>query len=684
MKRLPVESSNIKSIGHNFLTKNLEIEFKDGNIYRYKKVPRSIFRDIMGSESKGKYFFKNIRFDFPYRKYRNKDGEKVKSEWNRLHRKEDVDMSEKAASTILDELYKEAIDLNPVGSMLGSGAAMKGIGKAFSQGKMGRTGWQATKAGLMNVSNQSGKIVAKAGLAAAGGHMLGNAVDNMTKPTEEDQYGRRVAASEKLDEMYKEAISLGSIGSMISSGAKALSQSKVGAGIGKVLSQGGPKAGALVGAGIGGAAGAIKGVVNPDRDKNGETHRFKSAIKSGILGAGLGGATGAVGGAFGAPAASGVAAPPATGKVAASEKLDEMYKEAFVLGSTGTGALIGAGLGGVAGAIKGGMNDEKDENGKTHKVKSAIKSGLLGAGIGAAGGAAVGGAHGILKDSKALAQEQAKAVTNPKKEFTLSKQKMTARTEKPNALKRFGQRVHDFFHKPEGLKAKDKFDPVAEQNKKTISGILSGMPKKSCERLMDMVKEASLSPVAQQAIIGGAVGAVGGAATGAGNVMLNEKEKKGKLKKALSAAVKGGAIGGASGAATGATREAVTGALKKKKASEELNEMYKEAKNINDKIYDHLPAISAASLGAAMAGGTMLQSKLGKKKAAEKAEKLKVLLENAKTPEEKETYERHAALYTRRANMSKKDYLRDGAESAVVGALLGYIGGRKLAARYGH
>jgi len=440
MKRLPVESSNIKSIGHNFLTKNLEIEFKDGNIYRYKKVPRSIFRDIMGSESKGKYFFKNIRFDFPYRKYRNKDGEKVKSEWNRLHRKEDVDMSEKAASTILDELYKEAIALNPVGSMLGSGAAMKSIGKAFSQGKMGRTGWQATKAGLMNVSNQSGKIVAKAGLAAAGGHMLGNAVDNMTKPTEEDQYGRRVAASEKLD---------------------------------------------------------------------------------------------------------------------------EMYKEAFVLGNTGTGALIGAGLGGVAGAVKGGMNNEKDENGKTHKVKSAIKSGLLGAGIGAAGGAAVGGAHGIIKDSKTLAQEQAKAVTNPKKEFTLSKQKMTARTEKPDAKKRLGQRIHDFFHKPEGLKAKDQFDPVAERNKATISNALNKMPKQSCERLMEMVKEASLSPVGIAAIGGGAVGAVGGAVKGAGDVLANEKEKKGKLKKAFSAALKGGAVGGAAGAATGATGAAVNGALKK-------------------------------------------------------------------------------------------------------------------------
>ena len=154
--------------------------------------------------------------------------------------------------------------------------------------------------------------------------------------------------------------------------------------------------------------------------------------------------------------------------------------------------------------------------------------------------------------------------TNPKREFTLSKQKMTARTEKPNAIKRLGQKVHDFFHKPEGLKAKDKFDPVAEKNKATIQNVLSQMPKQSCERLMDMVKEASLSPVAQKAIIGGAVGAVGGAATGAGNVMLNEKEKKGKLKKAFSAALKGGAVGGAAGAATGATRETLEGSFKKK------------------------------------------------------------------------------------------------------------------------
>ncbi len=594
MKRLPVESSNIKSIGHNFLTKNLEIEFKDGNIYRYKKVPRSVFRDIMESESKGKYFFKNVRFDFPYRKYRNKDGEKVKSEWNRLHRKEDVDMSEKAASTILDEMYKEATitPLSSTGLITGGAAALSGFKKSISQGRMGRTGWQATKAGIMNASNKSGGAIGRgvAGYlaASAGEHLIKSLGAGVS--SEEDQYGRPIAASEELDEMYKEAISLGSIGSMISSGAKALSQSKVGAGIGKalsqggsmissgakalsqskvgagigkVLSQGGPKAGALVGAGIGGAAGAIKGVVNPDRDKNGETHRFKSAIKSGILGAGLGGATGAVGGAFGSPAASGVTTPPATGKVAASEKLDEMYKEAFVLGSAGTGALIGSVVGGTAGAIKGGMNNEKDENGKTHKVKSAIKSGLLGAGIGAAGGAAVGGAHGILKDSKALAQEQAKAVTNPKREFTLSKAKMTARTEKPNALKRLVQRTRDLFKTPDGLKAKKNFDPVAEQNKATISNVLNRMPKQSCERLMEMVKEASLSPIGIAAIGGGAVGAVGGAVRGAGDVLANEKEKKGKLKKAFSAALKGGAVGGVAGAATGATGAAVNGALKK-------------------------------------------------------------------------------------------------------------------------
>ena len=100
MRRKPVESSNINSIGHNFLTKNLEVEFKGGNVYRYKKVPRHVYKDFIGADSKGRYFYRNIRFDYPYRKYQDEDGNKVKGEWRTLQRK--------TASEMIDEMCKEA------------------------------------------------------------------------------------------------------------------------------------------------------------------------------------------------------------------------------------------------------------------------------------------------------------------------------------------------------------------------------------------------------------------------------------------------------------------------------------------------------------------------------------------------------------------------------------------------
>lgn len=61
MKRTAVESSNIASIGYDPATQILEVEFKSGGVYSYRKVSDDIYRSLMKAESKGSYFHKAIR-----------------------------------------------------------------------------------------------------------------------------------------------------------------------------------------------------------------------------------------------------------------------------------------------------------------------------------------------------------------------------------------------------------------------------------------------------------------------------------------------------------------------------------------------------------------------------------------------------------------------------------------------
>ncbi len=61
MDRRPVSSSQIKSVGYDAKREELEIEFNSGGIYRYYKVPESVYNDLMKAESKGKFFNSQIK-----------------------------------------------------------------------------------------------------------------------------------------------------------------------------------------------------------------------------------------------------------------------------------------------------------------------------------------------------------------------------------------------------------------------------------------------------------------------------------------------------------------------------------------------------------------------------------------------------------------------------------------------
>jgi hypothetical protein len=55
MQRTSVISSNIKSIGYDPLQALLEVEFLNGTIYQYFKVPQHLFNGLMSASSHGEY-----------------------------------------------------------------------------------------------------------------------------------------------------------------------------------------------------------------------------------------------------------------------------------------------------------------------------------------------------------------------------------------------------------------------------------------------------------------------------------------------------------------------------------------------------------------------------------------------------------------------------------------------------
>ena len=70
MKRTPVSSSNLASVGYDSASRTLEIEFNNGYVYRYNDVSESVHRDLMSASSHGRYFNANIKGAYPYYKAR--------------------------------------------------------------------------------------------------------------------------------------------------------------------------------------------------------------------------------------------------------------------------------------------------------------------------------------------------------------------------------------------------------------------------------------------------------------------------------------------------------------------------------------------------------------------------------------------------------------------------------------
>lgn len=66
MNRTPVTSSNLVSVGYDTATSTLEVEFKEGRLYRYFNVPIEQYTALVEADSCGKYLNAHIKPNYGY------------------------------------------------------------------------------------------------------------------------------------------------------------------------------------------------------------------------------------------------------------------------------------------------------------------------------------------------------------------------------------------------------------------------------------------------------------------------------------------------------------------------------------------------------------------------------------------------------------------------------------------
>ena len=71
IQRYSVRSSMITSVGHDQFTSVLEVEFRNGSIYRYFAVSRATFDRLIAATSKGNFINRFIRDRYPCERIRS-------------------------------------------------------------------------------------------------------------------------------------------------------------------------------------------------------------------------------------------------------------------------------------------------------------------------------------------------------------------------------------------------------------------------------------------------------------------------------------------------------------------------------------------------------------------------------------------------------------------------------------
>jgi hypothetical protein len=68
MHRIPVNSSNIRSIGYDSQSSTLEVAFISGDIYQYFDIPEYLYQQFLNASSHGQFLNDNIRYNYRYQK----------------------------------------------------------------------------------------------------------------------------------------------------------------------------------------------------------------------------------------------------------------------------------------------------------------------------------------------------------------------------------------------------------------------------------------------------------------------------------------------------------------------------------------------------------------------------------------------------------------------------------------
>jgi KTSC domain len=66
MRREPVASSAISSVGYDERASVLEVEFESGDVYDYFDVPARVYKDLLKAPSKGRFVSRRIRDRYPF------------------------------------------------------------------------------------------------------------------------------------------------------------------------------------------------------------------------------------------------------------------------------------------------------------------------------------------------------------------------------------------------------------------------------------------------------------------------------------------------------------------------------------------------------------------------------------------------------------------------------------------
>ena len=68
MKRVPLESSNLRAIAYLYEEQILEIEFHHSGVYQFYRVPVAVFFELLNADSAGRYFNEEVKGHFRFRK----------------------------------------------------------------------------------------------------------------------------------------------------------------------------------------------------------------------------------------------------------------------------------------------------------------------------------------------------------------------------------------------------------------------------------------------------------------------------------------------------------------------------------------------------------------------------------------------------------------------------------------